>query len=615
VRIPRDGVEYRLLRDWIAEGTPLGQSDDPQVVAVEVSPRERQLGTHARQQLRVTATYSDGTRRDVTAHARYQSNNEGLATVDEQGLVSAQGTPGEATVMAAYLGAIDVFRAQVPQAGQGGTSARPPVYNFIDPLVDDKLRKLNIAPSGLCSDSDFLRRVFLDVIGTLPTADEARAFLLDPRADKRQRLVDSLLERPEYADYWSLKWADLLRVDRNVLSHKGAYQFYRWIHDSFAANRRFDQFAREALTPEGPARDAPAARLYQVVPDPGDMASTVSQVFLGVRIECAKCHHHPYDRWSQSDFYGMQAHFTQVAFKQSPQGDVLTALGTTATTHPRTGVTILAHPLGTATPETGPTGDRRQALAGWMTSADNPWFARNAVNRIWAHFLGRGLVEPVDDVRLTNPPSNPALLDALATHFVASGFDLHDLIRTITAARTYQLSAVPNESNRIDEQNYSRALLKRMDAEVLLDAICQVTGVPEKFDGHPSGSRAIELWDSQTPHDFLRLFGRPQRTTPCECERNTEPAIAQVLHVLNSPEIEDKLGHAGGRIAQLREAHRDDDRALVQEVYLWFYARLPDDEELTKALAYLSRDPSTHDAAVEDLAWSLMNTTEFLFNH
>jgi hypothetical protein len=237
------------------------------------------------------------------------------------------------------------------------------------------------------------------------------------------------------------------------------------------------------------------------------------------------------------------------------------------------------------------------------------------VNRIWAHFLGRGLVEPVDDVRLTNPPSNPALLDALATHFIASGFDVHDLIRTITASRTYQLSAVPNESNRIDEQNYSRALLKRLDAEVLLDAVCQVTGVPEKFDGHPAGSRAIQLWDSQTPHDFLRLFGRPQRTTPCECERNTEPAIAQVLHVLNSPEIEEKLGHAGGRIAQLREAHRDDDRALVQEVYLWFYARLPDDEERTKALAYLSRDPSTHDAAVEDLAWSLMNTTEFLFNH
>lgn len=614
VRISRGSTEYRTLHDWIATGLQFQNVNDPQVVSIAIEPRERRLEMKSQHVLRVVARYSDGHEADVTSHARFQTNNEGLATVDEFGLVTAGAVPGDVAVMATYLGHVDVFRALVPRTETIAEYPHLPEHNFIDRLVHQKLQKLNVVPSELATDADFLRRASLDLIGTLPTAEESRRFLLDERPDRRERLVDELLARPEFADFWALKWCDVLRVNRQTLGHKRAYAYYRWIRDSLASNKPYDEFCREIVAAEGPLVAAPAGNLYKVVTKPGEMSSTLSQVFLGVRIECAQCHHHPFDRWSQTDYFGMQAFFTQVAFKGTGDNEILFASKDSPTVHPRTGEQILAHALGTAVPTSQPPGDRRRVLAAWMTASDNPWFARNFVNRIWEHLLGRGLVEPIDDLRLTNPSTNPELLDALAQHFIDAKFDFRSLLRTITASRTYQLSTAPHVTNERDDQNYSRALFKRLDAEVLLDAVSQVTGVEEKFHGFPTGYRAIQLWDSQVSHYFLKLFGRPTRTTACECERAVEPSVAQVLHLLNSPDIQAKLSHEGGRIARLVRDTLDDSR-VVEEIYLTVYNRFPTAAEREAALAHLKKRPDERRRAAEDLVWTMLNTVEFLFNH
>jgi Protein of unknown function (DUF1553)/Protein of unknown function (DUF1549) len=614
VRIARGSEEYRTLKEWIAAGLPFGSPDDPHVVAIEVSPHERLLAVKARQPLTVTATYSDGTRVDVTRHARFQSNNDGLGSVDDAGVVTAGEVPGEVAVMAAYLGAVDVFRGLIPRTEPIENYPQLPERNFIDRLVHQKLRKLNILPSEEAGDADFLRRVHLDVLGTLPTSEEARAFLADRAADRRERLVERLLKRPEFAEFWAMKWSDVLRVDRQALGHKRAYAYYRWIRESLAANKPYDQFCREIVSAEGPVTEVPAALFYKVVTKPGEMASSLSQIFLGVRIECAQCHHHPFDRWSQTDYFGMQAFFTPLTFKAGSQGEMLVAGSAAPVVHPRNNEPVFAHPLAEPMPQGDSPGERRIALAAWMTSAENPWFARSFVNRTWAHFFGRGLVEPVDDMRLTNPPSNAELLDALARHFVETKFDFRQLIRTIIASRTYQLSTIPNPTNASDQQNYSRALFKRLDAEVLLDAVSQATGVPEKFGGVAAGYRAVQLWDSQTSHSFLTLFGRPTRVTACECERTAEPTVSQVLHVLNSPEIQGKLSHEGGRVARL-VASMPDDAALVDELYLAFYSRLPTEAERRIGVSHLQSQSGSRQQAAEDIAWSMLNTAEFVFNH
>jgi hypothetical protein len=614
VRIPQGSAEYETIRGWIAGGALLGDAKAPRVGSIRIEPRERLLGMRSTQQLRVIARKTDGREIDVTGHARFQSNNEGLAMVSANGLVATLDVPGEAAIMASYMGSVDVFQTLIPRAEPIAAYPAFPPNNFIDRLVIDKLKKLNIAPSELCGDADYLRRIYLDVIGTLPTADEARRFLADRRPDRRARLVDELLERPEYADYWALKWSDLLRVDRQALGHKRAYGYYKWIRDSVAANKPHDRFARELLTAEGPLGEVAPASFYKVVTKPGEAASTVAQVFLGVRIACAECHHHPFDRWSQDDYYGMTAFFAPVSMKSSPAAEMVMAGGESQARNPRSGAAILAHALGTDMPQKLPSGDRRQRLAEWLTSPANPWFARSLANRYWAHFLGRGLVEPVDDFRATNPPTNQALLDALARHLVDSRFDVKQLIRAITASRVYQLSTSPNATNERDEQNYSRALMKRIPAEVLLDMVCDTTGVPEKFFGVPPGSRAIQLWDSKVPHYFLKLFGRPVRVTACECERTAEPGVAQVLHILNSPEMHAKLTHEGGTIARVVKEKKDDG-ALVDELYLTFYSRFPDTKERTVALEHMKRNVSQRKQAAEDLAWSMMNSLEFVFNH
>jgi hypothetical protein len=613
VRIPRDSADYATLRDWIAAGAPVGSPDAPHVTAIRVEPAERVLAMQATQQLRVIATISDGRERDVTAHARFQSNNEGVATVQPSGLVTAGTSPGDVAIMAGYRNHVAVFRVLVPRREHIAKYPDLPANNFIDTLVFRKLRQLELLPSELCDDATFVRRVYLDLIGVLPSADETRRFLADTRPDRRARLVDELLERPEYADLWALRWTDLLRVDRQALGPKRAYAYYKWIRDNVRANTPLDRFTRELLTADGPLADNPAASLYKVVGKPGEVASSLSQVFLGVRIACAECHHHPFDRWSQSDYYGMQAFFTPLAVR-GPQGvEIVEAKGNPLTKHPRTGETIHAHALGMSMPSASSDGDRRAALAEWLTKPDNPWFARNLANRVWAHLLGRGLVEPVDDFRATNPPSNPELLDALAKSLVESKFDVKQLLRTITASRVYQLASTPNATNEHDELNCSRALLRRLPAEVMLDMICDATGVAEKFPGNAPGTRAVQLWDSKVDHYFLKLFGRPAHTSVCECERNHEPSVAQVLHLLNAPEIQAKLSHAGGRIARL--SRNEDDAAVVEELYLTCYARLPSAEEKTLALEHLKHNKEKRRQAIEDLAWTLLNTIEFCFNH
>lgn len=613
VRIAEGTDEYETLRGWIAAGMPFGLDTDPRVMAIRVEPAERILDMKGRQQLRVVASWSDGREVDVTAHARFQSNSDAIAGVSGNGLVTAGEVPGEAAVMAAYRDETAIFRVLVPRADRIEKYPDLPENNFIDRIIYAKLRKLHVLPSELSDDAEYLRRVYLDVLGTLPTADEARRFLADRSAEKRTQLVEELLKRPEFADFWALKWADVLRVDRQTLGHKRAYAYYRWIRDAVADNKPLDQFTRELLTAEGPLDEVAPTNFYRVVAKPGEQASSLAQVFLGVRIACAECHHHPFDRWSQTDYHGMLAFFTPVGVRKVG-GDALLASGDPVTKHPRSGETIHAHALGTPMPSASPSGDRRTVLAEWMTAPDNPFFARNLANRTWAHFLGRGLVEPVDDVRATNPPTNPELLDALAKHLVEAKFDFKQLVRTITASRTYQLSSKPNATNERDEQNYSRGQFKRPAAEVLLDMVCETTGVPEKFSGVPAGSRAIQLWDSRVRHDFLKLFGRPVRTTACECERVGEPTVAQVLHVLNSPEIQARLSHDGGRLAKLERQLSDDGR-LVEELYLMFFSRYPTARERETAVRHLSKEPGQRREAVEDLAWSLMNSLEFVFNH
>ena len=614
LRIGRDTREYAILRDWIAAGLPRGDDSDPHVEGLEVQPTERQLSMGGHQQLRAVAIYGDGRRVDVTRLAKFQSNNDGLAAVDEQGFVTAGNNPGQVAIMASYLGTVAVFSALVPNPEPLADSQSWPEHNFIDALVYAKLRKLNIRPAVLASDAEYLRRVYLDIIGTLPTAEEARQFLSDPSTDRRARLVDALLARGEYADYWALQWSDLLRVDRQTLGHKGAYSYYQWIHDRVADNTPLDKFATQMITAEGPVSEVPQAQLFKVAAKPGEMASTLSQVFLGVRIACAQCHHHPFDRWSQSDYYGLLDYFAPLGQKASPEGEVVLTSGTSDTRHPRTGALMIAHPLVTAMPGSPAACDRRAELARWLTSPDNPWFARHQANRVWAHFLGRGLVEPIDDVRATNPPSNPALLDALAQYLVDHRFDQRELIRAITASRVYQHASQPNDTNQRDELNYSRALLKRMDAEVLLDAVCQVTGIPEKFQGVPAGYRAIQLWDSRTSHYFLKLFGRPTRQSACQCERNGEPSVAQVLHFLNAPAIHQKLANPRGTVARL-VVQTSDDGQLADDLYLTFFSRHPSDEERKTACEYLQSGASARPAAAEDLAWSMLNSLEFVFNH
>lgn len=612
-KMPAGSEAYRTLEAWIAAGSPFGDGTAPRVTGLRVEPAERTLTFRDPQQLRVIARYSDGRDVDVTRLARFQSNREAVAAVDADGLVRSDTVPGEAAVMAAFMNEVAVFRVLVPRPG-ANVAVKRPAANFIDPLVDAKLAKLNVEASGPADDSEFLRRVSLDIIGTLPTADEARAFLASRDPDKRSKLVDALLARPEYADLWAQKWADLLRVDRGVLGHKRAYTYFRWVRASVAENKPFDVFARELIAAEGPLDEVGPANFFKAVTKPGEVASAISQVFLGVRITCAECHHHPFDRWSQDDYAGMAAFFSPVSVKKIGGTEATVAAGNFTSTHPRTKVTVPATLLSGKAVEVPAGGDAREKLAEWVTAPDNPFFARNLANRVWSQMFGRGIVEPVDDVRSTNPPTNPELLDALAKFLVANKYDVKKLIREIALSRTYQTTAHPTESNAKDDRNFSRALFRPVPAEVFCDMLSQSTGVPEKFDGVSAGVRAIQLWDSRAPSYILRIFGRPVRMSACECERVTEPTLTGVLHTLNSEELSDKLRHDAGTVAKWAK-NFPDDRKLIEELTLTLYARPPTDKEIATMTAHLRKHAADRRRAVEDLTWAILNTREFQQNH
>jgi hypothetical protein len=631
VRIPAESREYQRIRRWIQAGASFGETDAPRIERISVQPSDRQMEMLWTQQLRVVAHHTNGSTEDVTDMATYQVNHAGLAEVDGTGRVTVGEHPGQVAVTAAYLGNVATFQALIPQRmanldranldranlDRANLASEPyAVRNAIDHTVNLQLRKLRIEPSARATDAEYFRRVSLDVAGRVPSAVAVAGFLADTRPDKRKAIVNELLTSPAYADIWTLRWADILRVDRRTLGHKDAHAYYTWLREQFADNRPFDEFARELLTARGPLHRQPAGYFYQSVKKPGDRASTLSQVFLGVRIACAECHHHPFDRWSQSDYFGMTGYFQSVTTKNTSRGVVLSTGKVAPLKHPRTKASIFPHPLGSGTNAGLPnqeTTDVRLELADWLTDPENPFFARATANRIWARMMGIGLVEPVDDFRASNPPSNPQLLDLLAKYLVAADYNVHELIRFIADSEAYQRSSKPNGSNATDERNYSRALLKRMDAEVLYDLVNDVTGSSDKFQGVPMGARAVELWDSEVEHEFLSLFGRPKRKTSCECERVGQPTVGQVLHLLNSQNLELKLRHPQGRVVQMARQYGDD-LELITQMYLTFFARSPTAEEIESSTQYMSQISDRTEAAV-DLSWAMLNSLEFIFNH
>jgi len=619
--------EYRLLRDWIAGGLPGPSPKEPRIARLEVIPPVRTLPIGQTQRFIVLAYYNDGTCRDVTAQTLFTANDEAIATVTPDGEAKATG-PGEGAIVIRYQGLVATARIISPFDKPWAYALRPgslhrsraqsgdtPHVSPIDRIVMQKLAALGLKPSPRSSDTDFLRRVYLDVIGLLPTPEEVRAFVANRDPQKREKLIDSLLQRPEYVDFWTMKWADLLRCSRRLLSEKGMYTFYNWIRQSVSENKPWDQFARELLLAGGSTYQEGPANFFRTSSKPEELAETTSQVFLGVRIQCARCHNHPYEKWTQNQYWQMAAFFAQVKAKQGNAERELLVYATSSgeVKHPKTQKEVTPCALDSSPLPATYHGDRREALVEWLTSPRNPFFARIIVNRIWRHLMGRGLVEPVDDMRVTNPPSNESLLDWLAQDFVQHGYDLKYLIRTILRSETYQRSAEPAHGNARDTRYYSHYPFKRLGAEQLMDAITSATGVPEKFNGYPAGLRAAQLPDTTVPSYFLELFGRPARNTPCECERSDEPNLGQVLHLMNNIGINAKLSAKNGRVAALMAAKLPDDK-VVEELYLASISRFPTPQERRQAVQLMARAKNRQQAA-EDILWALMNSKEFVFNH
>lgn len=605
---------HARLRRWIDEGARFDDSSTDPLLGVTVEPARLTLAARGTQQLRVTTQSADGTSRCVTAECDFRSNNSAIADVDSTGLVTATDLPGEAAILVRYRGHVATCRITRPQPTS--EFVRPPEHNAIDRLVWNKLEHLGLPASPLCDDATFARRSSFDVIGTLPDAVEMRAFLADSDPAKRSKWITRLLDDPMYADYWTQRWADLLQVDRDVLTPRGVVGFTRWIHGQLERNTPFDQFVRDVLTAEGSTLAESPAGFFQVQKDPEKLARSVSQLFLGVRIECAQCHHHPFEKWDQRDYFAFAGFFTGVGRTNPPPGGGMKIFPIPATDlpHPRSGEKIPAAGLGSPPAEFPVGTTRRVVLARWATAPDNPWFARTIANRLWAHYMGRGLVEPIDDLRATNPASNEPLLDHLAQRMVELKFDLKAFSRELLESRVYQLSSRVEGVNVADDQNHSRAPWKPLPAEVLLDAVSQVTGVPETFNGWPKGRRAIQVWDNKLPSDFLTVFGRPGRQTVCACERDTEPSIAQALHLLNATGTADKLAAREGRAARLAADKNLSDDALLDELFLITLSRFPSNSERTRLRPLIADSPNRRES-VEDLLWILMNTKEFVFNH
>lgn len=611
---------HRLLLRWIAEGAALDQAATRRTTRIVVEPAALTLGFLESRQLRVTAINAEGRQRCVTSEAEFQSNADTVATVAADGLLTTKEAPGEAAILVRYMGHVTTCRVALPIPSDGGSNfQRPPEANYIDKHVWDKLEAMGLEPSPLASDSEFLRRVTLDTIGRLPTVAETRAFLADEQADKRARWIDKLLEREEYATYWAMRWADILRVDKSIVSPQGAVGMTRWLKRQFRDNTPYDQWVREIVLARGSTWGESPAGFYQVHADAEEAARAASQVFLGVRIECAQCHHHPFERWSQSDYYGFAGFFTGVRRKKSGGALKISAAAGNDLPHPRTGELTPAAGLGAEPAEFAEGSDRRVSLARWMTSPDNPFLAKMIANRLWSHYFDRGLVEPIDDLRQTNPATNEALLEALAAQLRDDAFDLKQFTRTLLQSQAYQRAHRPTENNVLDTQHYSHAAWKSLPAEVLLDAIGDVTESPASFNGWPPGVRAIEVWDNRMPSYFFQVFGRPQRVSVCECERGDAPSIAQALHLMNAPETVAKIRSRSGRAARLARSQLSP-AEIIEELYLAALCRFPRPEESSWMQQAFGDKPHTANGerrrqAVEDVMWALLNSKEFVFNH
>ncbi len=595
LRLRRDSLEYKVLADWIASGAPGPNPKDPKLVGLEVYPKERILAPGSEQRLQVTARFSDGHAEDVTHWAKFTSNEEPIAGVDDTGRIKMKRF-GETAISVSYLGKVAFGRVAAPFPNKIPASSFKslPRANPIDNLVYDQLERIRLLPSARCGDSEFLRRVYLDTTGTLPTTVEGRRFLNDSNPKKRELLIGELLFHPEYVDYWTYKWADLLRVNRDLIGEKGMWALYRWLRECVAENRPWDEIVRDLLTATGPTTNNGPANFYRLGSRPEEFAENISQAFLGIRIQCAKCHNHPFEKWTQSDYYRMSGFFARVGRKadKSGGGIVVFAAAKGDVDHPKLGRPIPPAAFDGPTLALAAPGDRRVFLADWMTSPANPYFARTVVNRVWKHYMGRGLVEPVDDMRLTNPATNGPLLDWLSHDFAIHGFDLRRLTKNILLSGSYQTSSRPNLTNKIDDRFYSRYLAKRLPAEVLLDAVCQVTGQPEKYPGIPAGARAVSLPDTQVRSAFLDVFGRPARQVTCECERNMEPNVAQALHLISAETINRKVSSKGGMVDRLIASEKSD-KEILAEIYLATLCRAPTASEESAVTAALQSITST----------------------
>jgi hypothetical protein len=622
-RLARDSVEYQMILAWIRGGAPAPKENDPVVTRLHVFPRERVGQVGLTQQLRVEAEYSDGRRRDVTPLARFDSMDDGVLSVTADGLVTTVGK-GQAAVMIRYEGQADISLFVVPYSDKVDLAGWQN-HNFIDELAAAKFRELGIEPSPLCDDATFIRRAFLDAIGTLPAPEETLEFLNSSDPQKRARLVDRLLGltgdpsqdkyNEWYAAYWSLKWSDLLRNSSRELGDQGMWAMHNWIKDSFRKNKPMDQFVRELITAKGSIYSVGPANFFRVNNGPPELTEAVSQTLLGIRLECAKCHHHPFEKYSQDDYYSLAAFFARVGNKNSQEfglfgrEQVVMVRDGGEVSHPRTGKRMAPKPLEGA-PMTHEL-DRRIPLAAWMTAPDNPFFAKNIVNRYVGYLLGRGLVEPIDDLRSTNPPTNPALLAALEKHFLDSRFDVKQLMRAIMNSRLYQLDSQPTAANAADSKFYSRYYVKRLKAEPLADAIDRVTGTQTKYRSMPLGTRAIELPDAEYPDYFLNTFAKPRRASVCECERSPDENLAQALHTLNGDILAGKITDGNGTVARLLKEGRSHEE-IVRHLYLVSLCRLPTAEELAASVAFLDESPTPAEC-YQDLLWALVNSKQFLF--
>jgi hypothetical protein len=614
LRLTRHSKPYEFLHDWIKEGA----HDDPTappVIRLEIVPGSRVLIAPAdSQQIAVLLHGADKSIRDVTPICYYDSSNPSIAGVDPDGYVRFK-SRGEVAIIAHYLNLVANIRLTHLVEVPGFAQAAVPQDNVIDRAVFAKLNRMRVRPSELATDRDFIRRVYFDVLGVMPKPEEVREFLADPPETRRARCVERLLVRPEFYDFWALKFADVLRSNGRLIQTKGAYAFHRWIRQCLERNLPMDELVRSLLTSEGSTFRNPAANYYRISRDPESAVETTAQLFLGVRIQCAKCHNHPFERWTQDDYYGFAAFFSQVGRKKGnlPDEEVVYATGSGDVHQPRTGRMMEPKALGGPVLSDAAITDRRVRLAAWLSSPANPFFAKSLVNRIWFHLLGRGIVEPVDDFRDSNPPSNDELLEGLTAEFVKNGYDLRKLIRSIVLSRTYQLSATTNPLNADDSLYFSHAQTKLLSAEVLLDAISAVTGTTTTFSGLPKGARATQIPDGTMDNPFLKTFGRPARELACECERESESNLSQALQLIGGATVNGKLRDDSGRMAALAKSGKSPEQ-ITGELYLTALCRDPNPAELAAAVKHLKSSKDLRQA-VEDLGWVLINSKEFLFRH